>query len=138
MSSFASKSTSNTRSTFSSNRVGRAISFFKTNLKDNSIKSTTKLGKEVYNIKDKVSNRDLGYLGFLVNLEKLDSLSSYILNLGLKYNNSNFIILIYYALDNSYYYYKIINKVVSYSEHISSSRDLSLEFRKFKLYLLNY
>jgi hypothetical protein len=89
------------------NRVIRASSFFKTILRDNSILSTTSIGKEVYNIKDKETSIILGYLEFLVNKEKLNSLSSYIINLGLKFNLVNFFVIISYPLENKYLYIKV-------------------------------
>ena len=115
----------------------RANSFFKTILRDNSIISTTSIGKEVYNIKDKDTSIMRGYLGFLVNKEKLNSLSSYIINLGLKFNLVNFFIIISYPLENKYLYIKVYKGISSLGEWLSSSRDLSLEFTKFKNSFLN-
>jgi len=119
------------------NSIIRATSFFKTILRNNSIISTTSIGKEVYNIKDKETSIMLGYLGFLVNKEKLNSLSSYIINLGLKFNLVNFFIIISYPLENKYLYIKVYKGISSLGEWLSSSRDLSLEFTKFKNSFLN-
>ena len=116
----------------SSSRVTRALYFYRTILRDNTITSTSSIGKEVYNIKDKASSKNIGYLGFLVNKDKLDSLSSYILNLGLKFNSSNFFIIISYNLENKFYYLKVNRNRVESKEWLSSSKDLSLEFRRFK------
>ena len=119
------------------NSVIRATTFFKTTLRDNSILSTTSIGKEVYNIKDKETSIILGYLGFLVNKEKLNSLSSYIINLGLKFNLVNFFVIISYPLENKYLYIKVYKGISFLGEWLSSSRDLSLEFIKFKNSFLN-
>ena len=98
------------------NSIIRATSFFKTILRNNSIISTTFIGKEVYNIKDKETSIMLGYLGFLVNKEKLNSLSSYIINLGLKFNLVNFFIIISYPLENKYLYIKVYKGISSLGE----------------------
>lgn len=85
----------------------RALLFIKNILRDSSITSTRVIGKEVYTIKFRDYNKYIGYLGFLVNKSKLDSLASYILNLGLKYKLSRFFIIISYPLENKFYYLKV-------------------------------
>lgn len=114
----------------------RANTFIRKNLKDFTTISTFKLGKEVYNLRDKDSNKVIGYLGYLVAKEKLASLSSFIANIGLKANNSNFIIIIYYALENKYYSLTIINSTIREGEWLSSTKEISKEFTIFKNRLL--
>ena len=114
--SFYNKKPSNFKAFNKVNKVTRANSFFKAILRDNSITSTISIGKEVYNIKDKESSVTLGYLGFLVNKDKLNSLSSYIINLGLKFNLVTFFIIISYPLENKYLYLKVNRGISSLGE----------------------
>ena len=88
----------------SSNKLTRARYFIKNILKDNSIITTTSLGKEVYNLKIKESLITIGYLGYLVNRKKLNSLISYLINLGGQYNLKDFFILISYPLEEKFFY----------------------------------
>ena len=135
--SFYNRKPSNFKAFNKVNKVTRANSFFKAILRDNSITSTISIGKEVYNIKDKESSITLGYLGFLVNKDKLNSLSSYIINLGLKFNLVTFFIIISYPLENKYLYLKVNRGISSLGEWVHSPRDLTQEFAKFKNSFLN-
>lgn len=117
--------------------LNKANSFFKTKLGDNSITSTYLLGKEVYNIRDIESNRVLGYLGNLVNLEKLNSLVFYIIKKALESRNSNFIIILNYIKEDKFYYLTYNNNRVIKEEFLSSTIDLQIEFYNFKAKFFN-
>lgn len=109
-----SKATSlrNSLSSKNSSTLTRANYFLKSTLKDYSTISTFKVGKEVYNLRDKETNKVIGYLGFLLSKEKLNSLSSFIINLASKYSNNNFIVIINYTLENKFYYLTSINNTI--------------------------
>ena len=56
--------------------------FLKENLSSLALTSTYTLGKNVYNIRDKASNKVVGFLGYLVSYSKLPSLVNYIYKKG--------------------------------------------------------
>ena len=56
--------------------------FLKDNLSSLPLTSTYTLGKNVYNIRDKASNKVVGFLGYLVSYSKLPSLVNYIYKKG--------------------------------------------------------
>ena len=60
-----------------------ARSFLKENLSSLALTSTYLLGKNVYNIRDKASNKVVGFLGYLVSYRKLPSLVNYIYKKGI-------------------------------------------------------
>jgi len=57
--------------------------FLKDNLSSLSLTSTYILGKNIYNIRDKASNKVVGFLGYLVSYSKLPSLVNYIYKKGI-------------------------------------------------------
>lgn len=115
----------------------KANSFFKETLRDSSITSTYILGKEVYNIRDRASNRVIGYLGYLVSLDKLTSLINFIARKALEANNNSFIILLDFKLENKYYYLIYNKGTIVKEEFISSKVDFRREFTKYKNSFLN-
>ena len=56
--------------------------FLKENLSFLALTSTYTLGKNIYNIRDKASNKVVGFLGYLVSYSKLPSLVNYIYKKG--------------------------------------------------------
>lgn len=109
----------------------RAKLFLSNTLRDSTLITTALLRKEVYNIKDKNSPTTIGYLGYLVNKDKLDSLTSYLMNLGEKHMLQDYFIIINYSLDNKFFYAIIHQGVISYKEWVSNN-DLSIAFQGFK------
>jgi hypothetical protein len=105
--------------------------FLSTIIKDSSIISTYIIGKEVYNIRDKASNKAIGYLGYLVSKDRLKSLIGFILNKALSANKLSFIILIYYPKEDSIYYL-IYNKKIRKEGYIVDLKDFKREFNYFK------
>src|SRR5690348_5764952 len=83
--------------------LSKANSFLYTLLKDTSLISTYKLGKEVYNIRDKASNKVIGFLGSLVSFKKLRSLSSFIKNKARKLGIKSYFIIIKNINNNNIY-----------------------------------
>lgn len=57
--------------------------FLEENLSSLALTSTYILGKNVYNIRDKASNKVVGFLGYLVSSTKLPSLVNYIYKKGI-------------------------------------------------------
>jgi len=78
----------------------------------------------------------MGYLGYLVSLDKLNSLVTFIIKRALEANNNNFIILLNYSLENKYYYLIYNNSTISKEEFLSSKIDFRREFTTFKNYFL--
>ena len=114
----------------------KANYFFKTILEDSNIISTYKVGLEVYNIRDKTSNKVIGFLGYLISLEKLKSLTSYILNIVKKYKLKEYIILIKTIYNNKIYFITSID--TSKSEFwLLNNKDIKEEFYKYKTIILN-
>lgn len=125
---FSTPSRYNKASNKSSIKLTRANLFLKEVIKDSSIITTTSLGKEVYNLKIKDSPITIGYLGYLVNKEKLSNLTSYLFNLGEQFNLKDFFIIINYSLEGKFYYYAINNGRITFKECVDNSKDLSIAF----------
>jgi len=117
--------------------LNKAKSFFISTLRDRSITSTFIVGKEVYNIRDKDSNKVLGFLGYLVFLNKLNSLVNYITRKALEFKLKNFIIILNYALENKFYYIIYNSNSITKEEFLNSSIELRREFTLFKNYFLS-
>lgn len=119
-------------SLYSNKLFNRANNFYKYTLRDSSIISTSLLGKEVYNIKLKDSSTTLGYLGFLPNYSKVESLSSYIIKLGLDFKLKSFIIILNYTRRKQFLFIIIKDNSIYKEEWLDSPRELAREVIRFK------
>lgn len=117
---------------YTSKLFNRANNFYKYTLRDSSILATSLLGKEVYNIKLKDSSTTLGYLGFLPSYSKVESLSSYIIKLGLDFKLNSFIIILSYVKEKRSLFIIIKNNTIIKEEWLDSSRELAREVIRFK------
>lgn len=105
-------------------------------LKDYSITTTSCLGREVYPIKVKSSFITIGYLAYLVDKKKLDSLLGYLVNLGLKFSLKESCIIINYSKENTFLLVKLYKGNIYYKEWLFKREDLSRRFKEYKDYTI--
>lgn len=110
--------------------VKKANYFYSTTLEDTSIISTYLLGKKVYNIRHKKSNKVLGYLAYLVSIDRLESLVNYILRKALENYTKVFTIIIYYSKEDRYFF--ITKDLNSTREEELTLEEIKKSFKSFK------
>ena len=112
--------------------------YFHNTLEDTSITSTYRVGNEVYNIRDKSSNKILGFIGYLTSKNKLDSLARFITNITIKYKLKEYIIIIRTKDSNLNYIITKINNNIKKAFWLFNKEDLKESFYNYKTIILNH